>query len=206
MLETLAPDRILISLLTAASICAVCIPLWRGFRVCMRARGATRRVQASELRSRLKEEPRSGEPLAVLMARVYQRALRESREHGQPVDFVLDASRQYATGEYEAHYASMISMYANLLPPIGFIGTTVGMLVLFVSMNLQDAGLELGALAVALLSSIFALMGFATLESFKILMHSRLLRALDVVSQLPVAQPPRGGGGVPAGAPASPER
>ena len=73
-------------------------------------------------------------------------------------------------------------------------------------MHLQDAGLELGALAVALLSSIFALMGFATLESFKILMHSRLLRALDVVAQLPVSAAPRSGGAAPAGAPASPER
>lgn len=201
---SLAPDRILISLLTAASICAVCIPLWRGFRICLRARGATRHLKPPELRSRLKQAAAPGEPLAVLMARVYQKGLRESQ--GQPTDFVLDASRQYAASEYDAHYASMISMYANLLPPLGFIGTTVGMLVLFVSMHLQDAGLELGALAVALLSSIFALMGFATLESFKILMHSRLLRALDAVAQLPVSSPPRSGGAAPAGAPASPER
>ena len=184
MLAALAPERVLISVLTAASLCAVWIPLWRGFRLCLRARGATRRLETGKLKDGLKRPTAAGEPLALLMARVYTRALHEGGEQGQPSDFMLDASRQYAATEYDSHYARIISMYANLLPPIGFIGTTTGMLVLFISMHRQDAALELGALAIALLSSIFALVGFALLESLKIRMYGRLLRSLDVVSQL----------------------
>lgn len=203
-MDALAADRVLISLLTAASLCAVWIPLWRGFRLCVRARGATRTLRGRELQQGLKSAPRKGEPLALLMARVFARATRQGAESGQPVDFVLDASRQYVSTEYDSHYARVISMYANLLPPIGFIGTTTGMLVLFVSMHLEDAALELGALAVALLSSIFALLGFALLESLKIRLYRRLLRALDSVVEL--QQSARLSGGGAAAAPAAPAR
>ena len=86
--------------------------------------------------------------------------------------------------EYDAHFARPISMYANLLPPIGFIGTTGGLLVLFVAMHLADSSLELGALAIALTSSIFALIGFSTLEGLKIRLYGRLLACLAEVLEL----------------------
>jgi hypothetical protein len=69
-------------------------------------------------------------------------------------------------------------MFASLMPPIGFIGTTIGMLILFVSMHRADTSLELGALAIALISSIFALIAYAILESVKIRLYNRLLLAL----------------------------
>ena len=88
------------------------------------------------------------------------------------------------TDDYETHFAQPISMYANLLPPIGFIGTTGGMLILFLSMHFGSTSLELGALAVALTSSIFALMAYSCLEAMKIRLYGRLLKALDVVHEL----------------------
>ena len=51
-------------------------------------------------------------------------------------------------------------------------------------MHLADASLELGALAVALTSSVFALMGFAALEAMKIRLYGRLLNCLDDVVSL----------------------
>ncbi len=70
-------------------------------------------------------------------------------------------------------------MYANLLPPIGFIGTTGGLLILFLSIHSSNESLELGALALALTSSIFALFAFAILEGMKIRLYTRLLSSLQ---------------------------
>ena len=183
MLEWM-PRTGLVGALTVLSLFAVWIPLYRGARVCLAARGATRRIGSAALRKALGQKPTPKDPLGLVMLRVFARA-RRSGDAGLTSDFALDASKQYAVNEYETSYARTISMYANLLPPIGFIGTTTGMLVLFVSMHLSESSLELGALAIALLSSIFALIGFASLEALKIRLHNRLLAALDEVAALP---------------------
>ena len=118
------------------------------------------------------------------MVRVLQKSLREGEREGQSSDFVYDATRQYVMNEYEHHYARLITMYASLLPPIGFIGTTGGMLILFLSMHLADDSLELGALAIALTSSVFALIAYAGLEAMKIRVYGRLLDAIRDVEAL----------------------
>ena len=170
-------------IVSAIALAAVWLPLYRGLRLCLDARAATRRIEQAELRSGLRQGSGARvEPLALVMARVMSKSLRESE--GYPRDFVIDASRQYVVNEYDSHYAQLISMYSNLLPPIGFIGTTGGMLILFLSMHLGDESLELGALAVALTSSIFALIGFALLEGLKIRLYTRLLECLDHVLAL----------------------
>jgi hypothetical protein len=48
------------------------------------------------------------------------------------------------------------------LPPIGFIGTTCGLAVQLLSMRISHDMLQTGALALALSSTIFALVGYAT--------------------------------------------
>jgi hypothetical protein len=118
------------------------------------------------------------------MLRVLKKSLLEGEREGQPSDFVFDATRQYVLNEYEHHYARLITMYASLLPPIGFIGTTGGMLILFLSMHLADDSLELGALAIALTSSVFALVAYAGLEAMKIRVYGRLLDSLRDVEAL----------------------
>ncbi len=96
--------------------------------------------------------------------------------------FIRDASRQYVINEYEARYADPMAMYANILPPIGFVGTTIGLMVLFVSMHIANDSLHLSALALALSSSLFALIGYATLEGLRIHLYGRLQRCLDGVA------------------------
>jgi hypothetical protein len=110
---------------------------------------------------------------------VLRKALSEAGAEAHPEDFLIDASRQYVSHDYESQYARPISRYANILPPIGFIGTTGGLMILFLSMRMANDSLELGALAMALSSSLFALVGFALLEGLKIKLYWRLLAGLD---------------------------
>jgi hypothetical protein len=149
----------------------------------MEARAATRRMDPGELRRRVESSTgAAGEPLAALMLRTLVDSLRSRGD--QPKEFIVDATKQYVVNEYDAHFTRPISMYANLLPPIGLAGTTAGMLALFVSLHRANASLELGALAVALLSSMFALMGYSVLEAIKLRLYGRLLDCVEDVLAL----------------------
>jgi hypothetical protein len=184
MESSMLGDEMMTWMVTGVALAAVCVPFLQGLRRALGAWSATRRVSPEELRQGRAIKPGSNEPLALLMIRVLQKSLREGEREGQPSDFVFDATRQYVVNEYEHHYARLITMYASLLPPIGFIGTTGGMLILFMSMHLADDSLELGALAIALTSSVFALMAYAGLEAMKIRVYGRLLDALRDVEAL----------------------
>jgi hypothetical protein len=184
MSSAILGDAMITWLVTGVALAAVCVPFLQGIRTALGGWAATRRVSSEELRRGRSDRKASTEPLALLMLRVLQKSLREGEREGQPSDFVFDATRQYVINEYEHHYARLITMYASLLPPIGFIGTTGGMLILFLSMHLADDSLELGALAVALTSSVFALIAYAGLEGLKIRLYSRLLTSLRDVEGL----------------------
>lgn len=168
--------------MTALALVALSLPFYRGLRVCLEARAATRRLDAAELRRRVESPGSPGDPLSVLMLRTLVDSLRQRGE--QPREFILDATKQYVVNEYDAHFTRPISMYANLLPPIGLAGTTAGMLALFVSLHRANASLELGALAIALLSSMCSLMGYSTLEAIKLRLYGRLLDCVDDVMAL----------------------
>ncbi len=182
MTETITPDLVLTCALSALALAAVWFPLYRGLRLCLEARAATRRLEEPELKRRMQQSRSPGDPLALLMLRTLVKSLHEGTDH--PREFIVDATKQYVVNEYDAHYARPISMYANLLPPIGFIGTSAGLLVLFIAMHMASGGLELGALAIALTSSIFALIGFSTLEGLKIRLYGRMLACVDEVLEL----------------------
>jgi biopolymer transport protein ExbB/TolQ len=167
--------------ISAFALAAVWIPFYRGVKLCLRARSATRLVERADLRRASGRGGDRVESVALLMVRVMRKSLQESDGESYPAEFMIDAAKQYVTNEYDAHYSRPISMLANILPPIGFIGTTTGLLILFLSMHLANDSLELAALAAALTSSIFALIGFAVLEAWKIRLYGRLLACLDQV-------------------------
>ncbi|MCP4905287.1 MAG: hypothetical protein GY910_09930 [bacterium] len=177
-------DETMTILVTVIALVAVCVPFGQGLRTVLGGWAATRRVSAEELRRGKTDLPGRTEPLALLMIRVLQKSLRDGEREDRPSDFVFDATRQYIINEYEHNYSRLITMYASLLPPIGFIGTTGGMLILFISMHMADDSLELGALAIALTSSVFALVAYAALEGLKIRVYSRLLVSLRDVEGL----------------------
>ncbi len=168
-------------LVSGVSLVAVGVPFYRGLLVCFAGLSATRRLGNNELAARLRKTGDDAEPVALRLLRVLGKSLRESQgdRESYPSEFVVDASRQYVANEYEAAYSRPISMYANILPPLGFIGTTGGLLVLFLSMRVASDSLEIGALAMALTSSIFALIGFAVLEGVKIRLYGRMLAGIE---------------------------
>ena len=151
-------DWLLAGMASLASLLVLWVPLSRGVSLFLRARIATRPVAISEL-----ERQRNGagevdpQALGLLLDRVETQSQNES-DAPYPNAFIRDASRQYVMNEYESRYADPMAMYANILPPIGFVGTTIGLMVLFVSMHVANDSLHLSALALALSSSIFALL------------------------------------------------
>jgi len=172
------------AIVTTGVFLAVLVPFTNGLRAVAAAWSATRRVGPDELRRGQSDRSGGAEPLAILMVRILQKSLRDNEQDGQPSDFVFDASRQYVMNEYDHNYARLISMYANLLPPLGFVGTTGGMLLNFMSMHSKDEGLELVSLALALSSSFFALTSFAVLDALKLRLYSRMLAATRDVQVL----------------------
>lgn len=175
-------EELIAWVLTGAALGCTMVPFYKALRLCLAGWSATRRVDPQELRNGSSGPEAPGEPFALLMMRVLRKSLRDSGQDAS--DFVFDASRQYVMNEFEQNYTRMISMFGGLLPPIGFIGTTGGMLMLFLSMSASNSSLELGALALALTSSIFALIGFSILEGMKIRLYARLLIALRDVQAL----------------------
>lgn len=185
MMEKLLGGESLTWLVTLLALVVVWVPFYRGLKLSFQAWTATRRMERAELRSALQQGNREDvEPLALLLLRILRKSLQASDADTHPPDMIFDASRQYVMDEYDLYYTRPITMFASLLPPIGFIGTTVGMLILFVSMHQANASLELSALAVALTSSIFALIGFAVIEGLKIHLYRRLLLGLREVQHL----------------------
>jgi hypothetical protein len=166
---------------TICAIVAVLIPFLLGLRATLRAFSVTRRVDDRAIERALKSETgEPGEPVAVQVLRVLRSSLRESQgDQRMPTAFLMDASRQYATNEVRANYFDPISMFSNILPPIGFIGTLIGLVVLVLSKESGSETLELVGLAGAVSKSILALFGFIVLESIKIVLYGRMMRGLD---------------------------
>ena len=151
--------------LTLLAVIAAIVPFTRGFRVCLEAWQATRAVPLDALVAARPLQDGDVEPVSSYLVRVARKAIRDS--DGQPEEFIFDATQQHVMSEYDTQFASLISMYAGILPPMGFIGTTGGLLILFISMRLTDSALEFGAVALALVSSVVALVGFGILESLR---------------------------------------
>jgi len=165
---------------TMAAIVAVLIPFVLGLRAALRAFPVTRRADDRAIERALRSErSEAGEPVAVQVLRVLRSSLRENQGERMPTAFLMDASRQYVTHEVRAGYFDPISMFSNILPPIGFIGTLIGLVVLVLSKHHGSETLELVGLAGAVSKSILALFGFIVLESIKILLYGRMMRGLD---------------------------
>lgn len=155
----------------AISLVAVWVPLTRGALLCWRARRATFVPASGAV-----DAEQVG--VAALTRRVAASAA-DQLERESSLPFMRDAAKQLVIDDYETSFAQPISMYANILPPIGFIGTTCGLAVLLLSMRISNDALQMGALALALSSTIFALVGYAILESLKIHLYTRLARSID---------------------------
>lgn len=154
------------------SLLAVSWPLTKGTILCWRARAVTRAPQGGR-----QQEAGAGSRIAELVREIRQSPA--STATAEPEAFIRDAAKQLVVSEYESSFAEPISMYSNLLPPIGFIGTVCGLAIRLYSMQVSQEALQLGGMAMALSSTIFALVSYAILESFKIGLYGRLAVSID---------------------------
>src|SRR5262245_59956052 len=76
--------------MTGLALVALSLPFYRGLRVCLEARAATRRMDMGELRRRVESPGAPGEPLSVLMLRTLVDSLRQRGDH--PREFIVDAT------------------------------------------------------------------------------------------------------------------
>lgn len=162
--------------LTMLAIIAAVIPFVRGFRICLQAWQATRPVPLDALEDATVPDDGEVEPLANYLVRLARKAISDSEGH--PDEFVFDATEDHVLNQYDVQFATPISMYAGILPPMGFIGTTGGLLILFMAMRFTNEALEFGGVALALISSVVALTGFGILESLRIRLYGRMLQGL----------------------------
>ena len=76
------------------------MPFIKGLKITLQAWQATKTLTGPEL-SKAGGRNARVEPLAGVLMATLQKALRENEAHGQPSDFIYDATRQYVLNEYE---------------------------------------------------------------------------------------------------------
>ncbi len=105
-----------------------------------------------------------------------------------PDEYVRDAAFQYSKRFFEEKYLEPISMTANLLPPLGFIGTIIGMAAHFItSTGGIDTQATASGIAMALYTTLIALAGFTMIEFIKKICYTasqkRIAEGLDAVAE-----------------------
>lgn len=106
-----------------------------------------------------------------------------------PDAFIRDAAFQFSERYFEEKFLYPISMMANLMPPLGFIGTIIGMVVHFLSNSgTLKSDLAIAGIATALYTTFIGLVCFTFLEFMKKifygLLHKRIEHGLAAVADL----------------------
>jgi biopolymer transport protein ExbB/TolQ len=140
-------------------------------------------VPNDELNSRARDtNVLPSDPLSVVAAKTLRSAYMDYRSNPQgsySVAFLQDATRQLAEHLFESKFIRPISMCSNLLPPIGFIGTVLGMIFIFFGGGNLSDDLNSSGLGVALFTTLSALILFVVLEGSKILLSKRVHKAIE---------------------------
>ncbi|RJP79406.1 MAG: hypothetical protein C4522_09835 [Desulfobacteraceae bacterium] len=121
-------------------------------------------------------------PIMILTAKTLHDAVVAHKKAREPIFLgaLEDSTEQIMENFLENRYIRPITLYANVLPPIGFIGTVVGMILVFNAGS--DSALLMNAkgLGIALLSTLYALSGFVLIELVKIWIVNRASHCIDV--------------------------
>ncbi len=162
--------QIAVYLLIGSFFCFALIKAWQGFR-------ALARVDVRALGSRsvayLEKGSETSAPLALVAASFYYRARRhylleheaDPQKAIPPDAFIQDAAFQYSEKFFEENYLNPIAMVANLMPPLGFIGTIIGMVVHFLSSSATlNTHLAVAGIATALYTTFIAMICYTVLE------------------------------------------
>lgn len=134
-------------------------------------------------------------PLSVIAALSYERAkIHYSKKEKSnlyskmvpPDTFIRDAAFQFSEKYFETKFLEPLSMLANLMPPLGFIGTILGMVIQFLS-NSGDlkSDITIAGIATALYTTFLALILYTFVEFMKrfffTLAHKRIDEGLASV-------------------------
>jgi biopolymer transport protein ExbB/TolQ len=97
-----------------------------------------------------------------------------------PDAFIRDAAFQFSERYFEEKFLQPIGMMANLMPPLGFIGTIIGMVVHFLSNSgTLKADLAIAGIATALYTTFIGLVCFTILEFLKKILYGLLHKRID---------------------------
>ncbi|MEZ4599164.1 MAG: MotA/TolQ/ExbB proton channel family protein [Syntrophotaleaceae bacterium] len=129
-------------------------------------------------------------PLAVISASFFHKAKqhyldekekeRNSDKVVPPDAFIRDAAYQFSERYFEEKFMEPISMMANLMPPMGFIGTIIGMVVHFLSNSgTLNSELTVAGIATALYTTFIGLVCFTFLEFLKKIFYSLAYKRID---------------------------
>jgi hypothetical protein len=129
-------------------------------------------VDTFELLKKAKEDSYTDDPLIVLTAKTFYAARKENMDNPYPGSFLIDATRQMVENLFQINYISKITMLTNLLPPLGFIGTVFGMIMIFMAKADPNSSLNTSGLGAALFTTLCALSAFVILEMLKIRLNN----------------------------------
>ena len=141
-----------------------------------------RLIKENELMALAADPATLDDPLMTAAVKTLRSAHDEHKATAYPVSFLIDATHQMRENTYHTRYINKITMITNLLPPMGFIGTIFGMIMIFLAKGDPNSDLNTTGLGVALFTTLIALTCFVILEVFKKslinLATSRIERAL----------------------------
>ncbi|MBC2695694.1 MAG: MotA/TolQ/ExbB proton channel family protein [Desulfobacteraceae bacterium] len=129
-------------------------------------------------------------PLFVIAVTFFEKAKKhylEEKENDQGADkiippdaFIRDAAFQFTERYFERTFLEPISMLANILPPLGFIGTIMGMVIHFLS-NTEGLKSEImiSGIATALYTTFIGLICYTFLEFIKRISYTLAQKRID---------------------------
>ncbi len=129
-------------------------------------------------------------PLSFIAAGFFKKTkmhYKEEKENGDsnnknipPDAFIRDAAFQFGERYFEEKFLEPVSMTANLMPPQGFIGTIIGMVIHFLSNSgTLNSEVTIAGIATALYTTLIALSCFTFLEFTKKIFYSLAQKRID---------------------------
>jgi len=129
-------------------------------------------------------------PLSFIAAGFFKKTkvhYEEEKENGDlnnknvpPDEFIRDAAFQFSERYFEEKFLEPVSMTANLMPPQGFIGTIIGMVIHFLSNSgTLNSEVTIAGIATALYTTLIALSCFTFLEFTKKIFYSLAQKRID---------------------------
>jgi biopolymer transport protein ExbB len=178
--------QVLIYFLMAITFCYALIKVFQAFRVLSF-------YSAGDIKKRTGGDDFYGSiqtPLSIIAAGFYKKSKKYYDEEQEKEDsankvvppdaFIRDAAFQFSDRYFEEKFLEPISMTANLLPPQGFIGTIIGMVIHFLSNSgTLSSEVTIAGIATALYTTLIALSCFTCLEFFKKIFYSLAQRRID---------------------------